>query len=34
MWGDGCECVHPAWEGMSIELDRDGVRIEAAPVPG
>ena len=33
-WGDGCDCVCPAWEGMTIDLDADGVRVEEAPVPG
>lgn len=32
IWGDGCDCVCPAWEGMTIELDGDGVRLEDAPV--
>ena len=34
LWGDGCHCVCPAWEGMTIELDGRGVRVEDAPVPG
>jgi hypothetical protein len=34
IWGDGCDCVSLAWEGMTIELDADGVRVEHAPVPG
>lgn len=34
IWGDGCDCVCPAWEGMTIELDSHGVRVEDSPVPG
>jgi phosphoribosyl 1,2-cyclic phosphodiesterase len=35
LWGDGCDRVCPAWEGMTIELDREGVRIDTAPaIPG
>jgi ribonuclease BN (tRNA processing enzyme) len=32
LWGgDGKECVSSAWEGMSIELNDDGINLEAIP---
>jgi phosphoribosyl 1,2-cyclic phosphodiesterase len=32
LWGgDGKECVSSAWEGMSIDLNRDGITLEAIP---
>jgi phosphoribosyl 1,2-cyclic phosphodiesterase len=34
LWGEGCmDCVIPAWEGMTIDLDGGGVRLEGVPRP-
>jgi phosphoribosyl 1,2-cyclic phosphodiesterase len=32
VWGDGCDCVCPAWEGMTIDLDAAGVAFTTAPL--